>query len=145
MTALIRRQPVGYQPLVRSPFNAISDWTPQAAFGASNRSTIGVDAFYDDDNFVVNASVPGVEPDQVNVTFDDGILKIEARREANHSEKRSDYVIQERGWGLFYRSLRLPDGIDIDGAQATVENGVLTVTIPRSETSRAKKLEVKSG
>ena len=144
MTTLIRRRPFGYRPLVRSPFDAIFDWTPQAAFGVSRRSTLGVDAFYDDDNFVVNASVPGVEPDQVNVTFDDGILKIEAAREADHSEKRSDYVIQERSWGLFHRSLRLPDGIEIDRAEATVENGVLTVSIPRSEKSRANKLEVKS-
>jgi len=147
MTALIRHRPLGIQHRARSPFDAIFDWNPVFATvnrNISSRPTLGVDAYYDDDNFVVNASVPGVELDNIDVTLDDGVLRIEAERDVDNSKEDGDYLIRERSRGVFHRSIRLPDGINIDEADAKVENGVLTVKVPRSETNQAKKLEVKS-
>lgn len=147
MTALTRFRPLGTRRPVRTPFDALFDWNPafgQVARGGVGRPTLGIDAFYDDDSFVVNASVPGVATDDIDITLDDGILRIKAERDVDNSREDGDYVVRERSRGVFQRSIRLPDNIDIDQADAKVENGVLTVTVPRSETSRAKKLEVKS-
>lgn len=147
MTSLIRRRPFGTHHRVRTPFNALIDWNPvftTVPRGDAGRPTLGVDAFYDDDNFVVNASVPGIDLEDINVTLDDGTLRIEAERDIDNSKEDGDYVIRERSRGVFHRSIRLPDGVDADQAAAKVENGVLTVTVPRSETSRARKLEVTS-
>ena len=147
MTSLIRRRPLGIHHRARSPFDALFDWNPVFAHvprGDAGRPTLGVDAYYDDDNFVVNASVPGIELDDIDVTLDDGVLRIEAERDINNSREDGDYLIRERSRGALHRSIRLPDGIDVDQADAKVENGVLTITVPRSETNRAKKLEVRS-
>ena len=148
MTTLIRRRPAGITSFGRSHLPALFDWRPFYSWDArerSDRSILGVDAYSDDDKLVVTASVPGVEPDAIEVTLDNGILKIEAVRESDTENDGGGYVVRERSHGKFQRTLRLPDGIDADNADAKVENGVLTVTIPRSETSRAKRIEVKSG
>lgn len=147
MTTLTRRRPFGNRQLARTPFDALFNWNPAfapVAFGNVGKPSLGIDAYYEDENFVVKASVPGVAIDDIDITLDDGVLRIKAERDADNTREDGDYLVRERSRGVFQRSVRLPDGIDIDAADAQVKNGVLTVTVPRSETSRAKKLEVKS-
>ena len=144
MTPLIHRRPFGIAPLARSPFGTFFDWASVPAYGASHGATIGVDAYYEDDNLVVKASVPGFDPEEIEVSTDDGVLKIEATRESESSDEGKGYLIRERARGVLHRSIRLPKGVDFNKAAAAVRNGVLTVTVPRSDESRAKRLEVKT-
>ena len=144
MTSLIRRRPIGIQPFARTPFGTFFDWASVPEYGESHGTTIGVDAYYDDDNLVVKASVPGFDPEQIDVTTDDGVLKIEATRESEGSDEGKGYLIRERARGVLHRSIRLPKGVDFAQAEAAVRNGVLTVTVPRSAESRSRRLEVKT-
>lgn len=145
MTALIRRHPFGFQPFARSPLNTIFEWASVPTYGDSHRATIGVDAFYNDDNLVIQASVPGIDPEKIEVTLEGGVLKIGANLESETSDEGNGYLVRERARGAFHRSVRLPKGVDIDKGEATVRNGVLTVTVPKSADSVSKKLEVKTG
>lgn len=147
MTTIVRRRPRGERRVGRWPFEGLLDWSPFYFSGAPFRpvgATLGIDAFYRDEDFVVSASVPGVPVEQIEVTLDNGILEIRASREDETSEERDSYVIRERARGELSRSLRLPDGLDTDQAVAKIEAGVLTVTVPRGESSKTKRLAIET-
>ena len=106
---------------------------------------IALDVTEDGTKITVRASVPGVAPEDITVTVDDGVLTIKGRtaEEAGHSEGR--YVLRERRTGSFSRIVRLPDGVDAGGAESTYENGILEITLPKLEASQPKVIEVKTG
>lgn len=147
MTSIVRRRPRGDRRISRWPFESLMDWSPFYFSGAPFRpvgATLGIDAFYRDDDFVVSASVPGVPVEQIEVTLNNGILEIRASREDESSEERDSYVIRERARGELSRSLRLPDGLDIEQAVAKIDAGVLTVTVPRGQSSKTKRIAIET-
>ncbi|MDA1256466.1 MAG: Hsp20/alpha crystallin family protein [Chloroflexi bacterium] len=104
---------------------------------------IPLDVVEQGDNLVVRASVPGVKPEDIKVKIEGDVLMIraEAQEETEHAE--SEYLMRERRAGSFYRALRLPDAVDQDGVASEYAHGVLTVTLPKSETSKVREIEVK--
>ena len=109
--------------------------------GASRLWAVPLDVEEEGDNLVVRASLPGVNPDDTQVTIEDGVLTIKAESEAE--SKQGDYLIRERRAGSFHRSLRLPDTVDTDKAHSSYEHGVLAITFPKQESKKAKRLEIK--
>ena len=106
---------------------------------------IPLDIRVDGDNVVVTASVPGVDPDQIDITVEDQVLTIKAETGSETEEKKNNYVLRERRAGSFYRAVRLPDGVDTDKAVSNYKDGVLTLTLPKEASRKAKKLTVKAG
>ena len=114
--------------------------------GAERRDwSIPLDIVRDGDNVTVKASLPGVKPEDIDVTIEDGVLTIKA--DTNVEEEREDggYVVRERRAGSFHRSLRLSDHVDTDKVEPRYENGVLTITLPVAESKKAKHLTVAVG
>ncbi|MCI0904370.1 MAG: Hsp20/alpha crystallin family protein [Chloroflexi bacterium] len=114
--------------------------------GAGRRDwSIPLDIVRDGDNVTVKASLPGVKPEDIDVTIEDGVLTIKA--DTNVEEEREDggYVVRERRAGSFHRSLRLSDHVDTDKVEPRYENGVLTITLPVAESKKAKHLTVAVG
>ena len=107
--------------------------------------SIPVDVTQEGDDIVVRASVPGLKPEDISVTLEDGLLTIEGETASESEVKESDYLLRERRVGRFRRSLRLPDTADADKAQPSYENGVLTVAVPKQEARKARRLEIKTG
>ncbi|MCH8801780.1 MAG: Hsp20/alpha crystallin family protein [Chloroflexi bacterium] len=107
--------------------------------------SIPLDIVRDGDNVTVKASLPGVKPEDIDVTIEDGVLTIKA--DTNVEEEREDggYVVRERRAGSFHRSLRLSDHVDTDKVEPRYENGVLTITLPVAESKKAKHLTVAVG
>ena len=103
-----------------------------------------VDVFHDGDNIVVQASIPGVAPEDIQVTIEEGVLGIKVERKAENEERDGNYLRRERRSGRFQRALRLPDTVDVDKAETRYDQGVLTVTLPKIEAKKAKRLEVKA-
>ena len=101
-----------------------------------------LDIIQEGDNIVLHASLPGVNPDQINVTYEDGVLTIEGRTENSFEHQEGNYLMRERHAGRFHRSVRLPDVVDVDKAETSYQSGVLTVTLPKAEEKRARKLDV---
>ncbi len=110
--------------------------------GHDGRWRLPLDVFEEDENLVLRASVPGVEPEDIEVTIEDGILTIKGQTSEESESREKGYIIKERRTGSFHRSLRLPDRFDPDKAESDYENGVLTVHLPKAEEKRAKRLAV---
>jgi len=109
------------------------------------RWSIALDAVEEDEKLVVRASLPGVDPDEIKVTIEDGVLTIDGETKVDDEAKVGNYLIRERRAGSFHRSVRLPDSVDVDQAETNYDEGVLTVAFPKAESKRAKQLTVTSG
>ena len=116
-------------------------------FGADQTGgwAVPLDVIQEGDNIVVQGTLPGVKPEDIKVTIEDGLLNISAESKHERDEPSGSYLIRERRSGKFRRVLRLPDSVDAEAAETTYENGVLTVTLPKVEAKKAKRLEVKAG
>lgn len=109
--------------------------------------SLAVDVVEADDALRVTASVPGIKPEDIEVTIESDVLTIKGETEIAETIKDDDakdetYRLRERRTGHFYRTLRLPDTLDTDNAATSYENGVLTITLPKSEAKKAKRLTV---
>ena len=106
---------------------------------------IPLDVVEEGDDLLVRASLPGVSPEEIDVSIEDHILTIKAEAKVEEERKEGGYLMKERRSGSFHRSLRLPDTVDADKAKTLYENGVLTVTLPKAESKKAKHLKVAVG
>ena len=97
-----------------------------------------VDVRDEDEAYVLTAFVPGLTADQLNIQILDDALSIEG--EYKHEE--SEYVLSELPAGAFRRTLRLPSELDADKAEAKIDNGVLTLRLPKAESARPKVIKV---
>lgn len=104
------------------------------------RWAIPVDLTQDGDDVVLRATVPGVAPEDIDVTIEDGVLTISAETPQNGDDS---YIIRERRVGKLYRALRLPNTLDVGKAETEYRHGVLTLTFPKVEAVKARRLEIK--
>ena len=88
-----------------------------------------------DKNFQISAEMPGIDREDIEVSIQEGMLTISGEKKVEKEEKETDYHHVERSYGCFSRSVSLPDNADIDKVGSTYRNGVLTVTIPKTEKS----------
>ena len=102
-----------------------------------------LDVVADGGDFVVRASMPGVSPDNIQVSIEDNVLTIRGETASRFDSAEGNYLMRERRSGSFHRSLRLPDTVDQDKAEPLFEHGVLTITLPKAEAKKAKQFEVK--
>lgn len=121
----------GYTPLEETDVT-MSSWLP------------AVDIKEEDNRFLVKADIPGVEPKDVEVTMENGMLTIKGKRESEVKEDRDDYYRVERVSGEFYRRFTLPDSADPDKINAHYDKGVLEIEIGKGETHKPKRIPVKS-
>jgi HSP20 family protein len=97
-----------------------------------------------DDRFQVNMDLPGIDPSEVSVTFEDGSLAISGKREFTSEEKDETWHRIERSFGTFARTLRLPRTVDAEGIEASFDKGVLTVSVPKAAQAKPRTIEVKT-
>ena len=96
-----------------------------------------------EDSIAIKASVPGIRPEDVEVTIEGKTLTLRGEFKAEEETKEENVLLQERRYGSFCRSVTLPTGLDTDKAEATYENGVLTLSIPKREETKPKSIKVK--
>lgn len=99
-----------------------------------------------DDEFRVKAELPGMEEKDIEVSLEGDELTVRGEKRREHEEKHRDYFVSEVGYGEFCRSIELPSGIDRDKVKALFKQGVLTLTLPRTEEAKTqrKRIEVKA-
>lgn len=105
---------------------------------------VPLDVVEEGDNILVHASMPGVDPDDIDVTVENDVLTIRGHSRFEKEHQEGNYLMRERRTGSFHRSLRLPDTVDTENARPHYDNGVLTVTLPKVEAKKARKLTVTS-
>ncbi|MDA1169049.1 MAG: Hsp20/alpha crystallin family protein [bacterium] len=112
--------------------------------GAEQEGQLTVDVFQDDENIIIQSTVAGVSPDDLDVSITNDMVVIRGERRSQHTVDPEDFFYQECYWGTFSRSIILPVEIDADNAEAKIKNGVLTVRIPKANTAVTRKLKVKA-
>jgi len=105
---------------------------------------LALDVVEQDDAFLVKASVPGINPDDLEITFTDNTLTIKGSTKSENETKDSHYHLRERRYGSFARSITLGSRIKGDAIQAKYEDGVLTLTLPKSEEVKAKRIQIQT-
>jgi HSP20 family protein len=119
-------------------------------FGRSAALDIGAWAISTDviekkDNIVVRAAAPGINPEDIDVSIENNILTISVeRRGETELGQEGRYLLRESSEGIFRRSLQLPNIVDADRAESYYENGVITLTFPKLEQAKARRIEVKA-
>jgi len=127
-----------YDPLLNESFSdednssiATSQWRP------------AVDIKEEQNRFLIQADVPGVDPKNIEITMENGVLTIRGERSDETKESSEGYTRVERVRGSFYRRFSLPDTADADRIEAKGKDGVLEVIIPKKEVAKPKRITVK--
>ncbi len=97
-----------------------------------------------DEGLKVTAEVPGVSPDDIDISVVGDMLTLSGTRKTDELDENARYHRQERGYGDFTRSLQLPFPVDVNKVEATFHNGLLMVAMPRAEEDKPRKITVKS-
>jgi HSP20 family protein len=95
------------------------------------------------DNFVVKAEVPGMDAKDINISLTGDLLTIKGEKKQEREEKEENYHLVERSYGAFSRSVRLPAEVESDKIEASYKNGILGITLPKSEKVKAKEVKIK--
>jgi HSP20 family protein len=101
-----------------------------------------VDIKEEDDRYVIRADIPGVKPDDVEVTMENGVLTIRGERKFEETEERENFKRIERSHGIFYRRFSLPDNTDAEAVEASGKDGVIEVIIPKTQEKQPKRIAV---
>lgn len=110
--------------------------------GSGRSWGLAVDMYETNDNLVIKASVPGIKPEQLDVTVQGETLTIKGEMQEEQQREQGRYHFRERRQGSFSRTLTLPFPIQSDKVQATFENGVLMLTLPKAEEIKPKTIKV---
>ena len=127
------------RPFGLSPFSGesdlMSDFAPR------------LDISETDQDYTVSAELPGLEPEDINISLDRNALTISGEKQAEKEDKGKHYYRVERSYGSFQRSIPLPDEVDEDKIDATFKRGVLKVHIPKTQAAqrRSKHIAIKTG
>lgn len=89
--------------------------------------------------------VPGIRPEDIDVTVERNVLTISGEKKAERSEENAAYHLTERRYGRFTRSFRLPERVDADAVTAHYENGLLTITLPKVPAARPRQIRIETG
>jgi HSP20 family protein len=93
--------------------------------------------------FVVKAEVPGMTPKDINISLAQGVLTIRGEKKQEKEEKEENYHFVERSYGSFSRSVRLPGEVQSDKIKAAYKDGILRVTLPKTEETKKKEVKIK--
>ena len=108
----------------------LSGWTP------------ALDVFEEKENFVVKAELPGMKKEDIEVSFHDGSLSISGERQSEAKHADAEIYRAERFFGRFQRSVTLPASVAVDKVKAAYKDGVLTITLPKTEEAKPKHIDV---
>jgi len=113
---------------------------------ASSAWTPSVDVRENQNEVRIDVELPGIKPDDVEITAENGVLTIRGEKHTERKEDDEDrYHVIERSYGSFMRSFQLPQGLDENRIEATADNGILSVHIPKSALPQPKKVQIKTG
>ena len=148
--AIIRREPVrelhSFHNEVNRLFGTFFDSPTVAGAGARLRGWVpAMDLVEQDEHYVLRADLPGVKEDDLTIEVQDNLLTISGERRSRYGEDKNGYRRIERSFGSFSRALTLPEGTDPESVDASFEEGVLEVTIPKPAQRTPRRVAVNAG
>ena len=146
--SLVRWDPASEMISLRDAMNRllgesfIRPWFGRGTFFGDE--AMALDMYETESKVVVEAPVPGVKPEEIDVQVTGNVLTIKGERKEEKEKKEASYIYREQSYGSFCRSVTLPTEVDVDKAQAEFEHGVLTLTLPKSEAVKPKTIKIKT-
>ena len=143
--AIERWDPFREAVSLRDAMNALfqeSFIRPTSGGGPGGFATLPLDVSESENEFVVKGSLPGVKPEDVHITVQGDTLTIQGETRSGEEKKGERWHLRERRFGSFQRSISLATPVDSDKAQAQFEHGVLTLTLPKSESAKPRQIKV---
>ena len=122
----------GVMPANREDFMAAGAWNPS------------VDIFEDKDRLILEAELPGMKREDFDISVENNVLTLRGERKFEKKAEGDNYHRVERSYGSFTRSFTLPQTVSAEGATADFDNGVLRVSLPKREETKARKIEITS-
>lgn len=144
MTTLIRWNPLREAAGIQSTLDRLMDEQRRAYRPTWNGATLSLDVQERDNAYTVIANLPGLDAENINISFHDGVLSISAELPQPTVEENTRVLVQERFYGKISRSINLPQPINQDNIEATYEDGVLTLILPKSEDAQPRQIKVKT-
>ncbi|OKY77523.1 MAG: Molecular chaperone HSP20 family, IbpA [Candidatus Methanohalarchaeum thermophilum] len=102
-----------------------------------------IDVMEQDNEITVTADLPGVSKDDIEISLSDRVLTISAERSREETEEKEGFVRKERSVGKYHRKIRLPSDVDEENTEATFQNGVLEIKLPKKEKEKGEKIQIK--
>lgn len=148
MSKLIRWQPMNDMLSLRDAMDRLFEdsWVSSRAWNNVPAAWVEptLDVYETAENVVVKAAIPGVKADDVDITIKGNYLALSGETKEETETKEKNYLRRESRIGAFSRMIELPAGLQTDKADAKFENGVLTITFPKAEQVKPKKIQVKA-
>ncbi|MBV8981644.1 MAG: Hsp20/alpha crystallin family protein [Acidimicrobiia bacterium] len=126
------------------PFRELDRFAQQALGTRMRPAVMPMDAYRENDHFVVHFDLPGVDPSSIDLTVEKNVLTVSAERQWQGNENQ-EVVASERPQGAFSRQLFLGEGLDTERVEASYNNGVLSVMIPVAEKAKPRKVQINAG
>jgi HSP20 family protein len=141
--ALVRFQPFDRDLSTRNFSDLLDDFFNEAV-GTQGRGKFmpGMDVSETDDQYQINLEIPGMNKEDINISMEKGLLTISGEREMEKESEGKKYHRVERRYGKFSRSLQLPDNVDADSVKANYKDGILTISVAKSEEEVKKQIEI---
>jgi len=115
---------------------------PGSLQGQNGAAMLPLDVAENDNEFVVKASLPGVKPEDVEITVHGDMLTIRGESKGEEEKKGDHWHLRERRYGSFQRSVSLSTSVNSEKAEAHYEHGVLTLTLPKSESAKPRQIRI---
>lgn len=147
MAKIVRWSPLQEMANMREQMDRLfedSFSTPRLRWQEPTNWGLALDVSENESAFNVQASLPGVDPNDVDVTLTDNVLTIKGEIKADESIKQDQYHIRERRYGHFERSITLSIPVNADAIEAGYENGILSLSIPKAEEVKPKRIAIKT-
>lgn len=145
MTKIVRRDPFFDIVNVRDTMDRMLDnYFGRSAISFEGYGVFDLDMYQNENEVVIEASIPGVDPDDINISIAGEVLTIKGEVKQEKESKSADYHVQERKYGSFSRSITLPTQIVAEKANAEFKNGILKLTLPKAEEVKPKTITVKA-
>ena len=148
---LIRQEPWSMLNQLQQQFDRMLSDMPQGALSSGDDSSVvtsrwvpAVDIKEETDRFLIQADLPGMNPEDIEITMENGVLTLRGERRWEQEHNRDDYRRVERVRGAFYRRFALPETANAENIQAECRNGVLQVSIPKQEKAQPRRIQVAS-
>lgn len=109
----------------------------------SNEGQLTIDVYQTDNDIVIKSTIAGVKPEDLDVSINNDMLTIRGERKNDEQVMEENYYYQECYWGSFSRSVILPIDVMADKIEASMKNGILTVRMPKAESNKSKKIQVR--
>ena len=147
MTTMLRWSPTRqfhFHPNVDDLFPRFFDDPTDEAAQRAESWLPAAEGRIEDGTYVIQLTLPGVDPKDVAVSLMDNVLTVKGQRKADHDTAGKDYFVREVAYGAFQRSFALPEGVDAAHVEAKSANGVLEVRVPAPRAATPRTIEVKA-